>query len=513
MDADNSTLVCERSPALAYGSAKADTGRPTLTPSVHPDISEWLSDPRRPFELVRGFGSPLNVVFPENVKETIGWFNSLYEQKKIKGRVYFTCKPNKSTAIIRQAAQENVWVDVSSANEFRHALSAGFTADRISCTGPKSAEYTTLALQHDAMIIVDNFYELQDLVHRHTLQKKSTKTSIMVRLSNLGSGTYNPTQTDNTFGINSDLVPTVLAFIKEHKAELNFIGFAFHLSGVSDDARLSGIEACLQGTLAAFECGLRPKAVDIGGGYRVNYLAHEEEWHRYVTTLKSSVLGEHPSMSWNNSGLGYRNEGGILRGAPSFIEHYERLEGSAHLCHILDMPLTGLKGMSTAEFLRDFMLELYIEPGRAILDQCGVTIGVVNFTKPSQQGEMLVALDMNNTNLNSSRLKLMTDPIVIHKPSQKRTRAADGVFYMGNLCLSFDMITYHKTFPEFWPEPGDLIVFANTAAYHMDFSESDVLHQRTAKKVAVRKVDDTFEWYADEIYDPASLALNAGAQL
>ena len=481
--------------------------RPRLTPALHGDIKAFLSQPDRVFDLVKAMGSPVNIMFPENVRETIGYFNSLYKKQKLTGRVYFSCKPNKSHAVIRQAAMEDVGVDVSSVDQLRHALAAGFAPARLSCTGPKNPDYLALAIQQDLMIVADNFSELAQIECAHRVLGKKSKVRIMVRISNLRTATYNPSKNDNTFGINSKEVPRIIELLLEKRDCYDLVGFAFHLSGVSDDARLAGIEGVLKATIAAFDAGLRPRAVNIGGGYRVNYVEHESEWNNYVTALKESVLGKRESMSWNDSGLGLRNDGGILKGAPSFIDHYEKHDRSAHLCNILERPLAGLNGMTTSEFLRDLMLDLYIEPGRAVLDQTGITIAKVNFRKHSEQGETLIGLDINNTNLNSSRLKLMTDPIILHRPGQKRTPADQGVFYFGNLCLSFDIITYHKTYPEFYPEPGDLVVFGNTAAYHMDFSESEALRHPLARKVAVRRRGDEFEWFADDVYNPAALAI------
>ena len=52
------------------------------------------------------------------------------------------------------------------------------------------------------------------------------------------------------------------------------------------------------------------------------------------------------------------------------------------------------------------------------------------------------------------------------------------------------------------PEPGDLVVFANTAPYIMDFIESNTLHQNTGQKVTITQEDDRFRWFTDEKYKP-----------
>ena len=119
----------------------------------------------------------------------------------------------------------------------------------------------------------------------------------------------------------------------------------------------------------------------------------------------------------------------------------------------------------------------------------------------------LVALDMNRSNLNSNQLQLMTDPVVLYRDADRKP-ADEGVMYVGNLCLSHDMIQYHKTFPDFIPQTGDAVAFINTAAYQMDFSETPVLRQRIAQKVAVVETSTgTFRWFTDDLYNPIALEM------
>jgi diaminopimelate decarboxylase len=146
------------------------------------------------------------------------------------------------------------------------------------------------------------------------------------------------------------------------------------------------------------------------------------------------------------------------------------------------------------------MLSLFIEPGRALLDQTGITVGRVNLTKKSVQGETLVMLDMNRSHMHSTHQKLLTDPVIIHRDPAACPPCPEGVFYVGNLCVSYDIIQYNKSFPARLPQAGDLVVFANTAPYIMDFIESNTLCQNIAQKVAI---DPQGRWYQDEKYKPA----------
>ncbi len=69
-----------------------------------------------------------------------------------------------------------------------------------------------------------------------------------------------------------------------------------------------------------------------------------------------------------------------------------------------------------------------------------------------------------------------------------------------NLCMSHDMLRYNKTYPEILPQSGDLVAFPNTAAYMMDFMESETLMQPVAQKIALTENNGSWQWAKDRNY-------------
>jgi diaminopimelate decarboxylase len=480
--------------------------RPAVTPVMHPSISRFLKQKELVFALLDGMGSPLNLMFPRHILETISGFERVIKERQLQGRIFYTSKPNKSVSLKRQASVTNVGLDVSSYGELKTALSAGFHPSRVEATGPKNVDYLTLGIQQDIIIAVDNFTELRQIVAlKH--YAPSHKPRVLIRLNGFDSGPIKFTAQDGILGFPVEDAPSVIDYLVEHQADLDFQGFSFNFYAGDYNRRPAAIETILKFTFECLNRGLTPKAVNIGGGYVLRYAAERDEWNTYIQELKASVLGERPSLTWNDSGLGFRRENGVLKGAPTFLEHYHETSGHEDLAAIIDAPLAAFDGYSTARMLSENMLELWVEPGRAMVDQCGVTIARVNLSKSSMMGHQLVALDMNRSNLNSNQLQLMTDPVVIYGGTDRKP-ATEGVMYVGNLCLSHDMIQYHKTFPDFVPETGDAVAFINTAAYQMDFSETNVLRQRVAEKVAiVETAPGVFRWFADELYNPIALEM------
>jgi diaminopimelate decarboxylase len=481
-----------------------DRSRPKVRAAIHPAIERFLANKELVFSLIDGMGSPLNVMFPDHIVETIDRFERIYKDRQLQGRIFYTSKPNKSAALKKRAALTSVGLDVSSEGELKTALHCGFHPSRIEATGPKNLDYLALGVQQDILLNVDNMTELQQLVQMAGLMAKGSKIRILVRLDGFKPERVKFTAQDSAFGNRVEDAAGVIDFLVAHKDVLDFHGFSFHFNAGDYIRRPPAIEKCLELTFACIERGLSPKGLDIGGGYRIRYAASQEEWNAYIEELKASVLGNRPSLTWNDSGLGFHSENGLLKGAPNFMEHYHKDDGPEDLASVIDAKLPAFDNQSLARILSESLMELYIEPGRALLDQCGITLAKVNFTKPSMHGERLVMLDMNRTNLNATQLKLMTDPVVLYR-DQNRKPAENGVMYVGNLCLTHDMIQYHKTFPEFLPETGDVVAFINTAAYQMDFAETHVLQQRIAEKVAVVETDSGFRWFRDDLYNPIAL--------
>lgn len=78
------------------------------------------------------------------------------------------------------------------------------------------------------------------------------------------------------------------------------------------------------------------------------------------------------------------------------------------------------------------------------------------------------------------------------------------MYLTGNLCLEADLITRRLVQLPALPAPGDLLAFANTAGYAMDFRAHHALYQPTARKVAVYQQDGSWRWRLDREYWPNS---------
>src|ERR1700679_2830799 len=77
-----------------------------LTPEVDPYVYRILNDKRFLFDLIDGLGSPLNLLFPQNLKSNLDQFQHAFRKNNVIGRVFFAHKCNQSETITRQLAFE-----------------------------------------------------------------------------------------------------------------------------------------------------------------------------------------------------------------------------------------------------------------------------------------------------------------------------------------------------------------------------------------------------------------------
>jgi diaminopimelate decarboxylase len=474
---------------------------PCLVPRIEPRLRSALDQDELLHQLVAALGSPLNLVLPEQIADNVAAFRAVYRTHRLTGQVFFAHKANRSSALVRQLAATDAGIDVASLGELQHALGAGFNPEHIMATGPKNPDFLTLAARTGVIVNADTLAELAELasiVAAHGFPR----VRVMARLSAFESPGVTVMTRRSRFGTPIGSVPAILELVEKHADALELIGMAYHLDTIGLPEKAAALEGCLKALDECHHRGLRPRAVDIGGGFGVNYLADGAQWEQYTTELTKAVLGRRPPMTWNGHGYGLRNEGGKVRGTLGLYPAYRPLAGVAYLDRLLTTLSPSLR-RPLGTLLLDNMYDLHIEPGRALLDQCGAVLATVLEVADDDAGETLVRLDLNAGDVSLEEHGVLMDPVLIPRSGSAGARPA-GVYLLGNLCLEADLITRRKVFLPARPRPGDLMAFANTAGYFMDFSADHALMQPIARKVAMYRDGDAWRWCLDERFWPAA---------
>lgn len=98
--------------SVPYQSIK--TVAPTELPPLMDEQVKRLcfENNERLVELVKQYGSPLNVIFPHTMQQNILKLNAVFQEHGVTGRIMYGVKVNQSNILVKIAVEEGIGVDV-----------------------------------------------------------------------------------------------------------------------------------------------------------------------------------------------------------------------------------------------------------------------------------------------------------------------------------------------------------------------------------------------------------------
>lgn len=398
------------------------------------------------------FDAPLNVIFADNFIMNITKYKDIFMHFKMPNNIFFSCKSNKSHALLKYAADNGCGIEVSSLYELEDAVKH---TKRIIASGPaKNMDYLNKAIETEAIISVDDIYELKKI------KEINKNVKVFLRISNL-------LNIISRFGINIDQIDECLEIIENSKIQLE--GISFHINNYNLDDRINAIKEILK---LINEKHISIKYIDIGGGFPTNYCTKED----YENFLK------------NNSNKMYFKNKNIT----DFYQYYSDVADEKSLKYVLENVNHLLNG-----------IEIIIEPGRSLLSNCGISIYKVEYLKHLYNGDYLIVTNGNINCLSEQWFNsdYLIEPKLIKRNMKEKLLKPIYASVAGNLCLEQDMLTWRKIKFDYMPESNDYLVYYNTAGYQMDSNESTFHKIPLVKKVVVFKEDNKLCIKGDEEYD------------
>ncbi|MFG6455777.1 Y4yA family PLP-dependent enzyme [Roseateles sp. BYS96W] len=410
---------------------------------------DWLR------QWVERYGSPLHVVWPKLLERNAEALQAVPRRHGVALDVYYGAKVNKSQALVRAAVEAGIGVDVSSEYEMQDALLAGIDPRRLVATGPaKTARFHGQLVARGALISVDSLEEFEALQQNGA----SGRARVLLRCRPASARA-------SRFGMGEADVTHCLRTLAASRDRFAFEGFHFHLSGYDVASRVQALREVMSQVAAARELGLGVQVIDIGGGLPIRYVDAE----RYAAFLRSQDATH------------YRN--GKL--PTSFYPYGGELDAAAWLDELLGTPLDATS--SVAEALIAQGLRLAIEPGRSLVDQAAITVFRVNRVKALADGRHVVYVEGSSFSACETWFasEYLVDPILLSFGAP-RGEAPMRAYIAGHSCLDDDVITNRLIDFATKPEPGDLLVYANTAGYQMDLLENEFHRHPMPRRIAVR---------------------------
>lgn len=429
----------------------------------------WAQAVRQDSALLRQISNaiegPFHLIHPDSFAANLEAFQTILKQRNVSGHVYFGKKANKAGAWLREVAKLDGSVDVASVPEFVHALANGICGSNIGVTGAaKSNDLLWLSCRHKATVAIDALDELERAI---SIAKYSVPLQILLRV-------LPPHAPNSRFGLNQADLDTALKRCAESREYVIMNGYSFHLDGYAVAPRAELALALIDRCLEARKQGFPSAAISIGGGFACHYI-DEQDWHSFLEAMDPSQF--HAGKTFNH-----------------FYPYYQSPTGAAMLDAVLQSPATT---GTLASRLADAQIQLYLEPGRALLDGAGMTVfPVQGYKQNDKHGIVTVAGISMSLSEQWKNSEFLPAPFLVQHGEarpQNPVSAAIG----GSSCMEYDVLTWRKiNFPA-PPRYGDHIIYPNTAGYQMDKNESEFHQLALPPKIVVTEDNERFTWRID----------------
>lgn len=388
-------------------------------------------------ELANKYGTPLYVYDVSLIRENCRAFVDTFQQLGVQAKVAYASKAFSSIAMLQVVKQEGLCLDVVSEGELYTAIRADFPRERIHLHGNnKSIQELTMAIEEGiGCIVVDNFHEIE-LISQQLETYDQTMDVLMRVTPGVDSKTHQYIMTgneDSKFGFNLQNGQAEEAFkLLRREKRIHFKGLHCHIgSQIFETARFIQTAEVLFDYLSRWNRldGFVPEVLNLGGGFGIRYTEDD-----HPLSLKS---------------------------------YAEQLTETVQLhAEQLNMP----------------MPEIWLEPGRAIAGNAGITLYTVGSMKDIPDVRKYISVDGGMTdNLRPALYQAKYEAVLANKAYRTPT---DTASIAGKCCESGDMLIWDLPLPD--AEYGDILAVFSTGAYGYSMAS----HYNRIPKAAVVFVED-----------------------
>lgn len=387
--------------------------------------------------LAKKYGTPLYVYDVSIIRNNCRSFVQTFKTLNIKAQVAYASKAFSSVAMLQVIDQENLSLDVVSTGELYTALEANFPTHKIHLHGNnKSLKEIEMAIQHDiGCIVIDNFYDIE-LIDQ-LLKKYQKQMDVLIRVTpGIESDTHQYIMTgneDSKFGFNLSNGQAEKAFKQLYNHDyMRFKGLHCHIgSQIFETERYAMTTNILFKQIKAWytKYGYTPEVLNLGGGFGIRYTKEDTPipYEAFVEKMVQTVE-----------------------------YHVNELQ--------IPMP------------------EIWVEPGRAIAGNAGITLYTIGSMKDIPGIRKYISVDGGMTdNLRPALYNATYEGIIANKASEPTTSVAS---IAGKCCESGDMLIWDLPIPHV--EAGDILAVFATGAYGYSMAS----HYNRFPKAAVVFVED-----------------------
>ncbi|UOQ93638.1 diaminopimelate decarboxylase [Halobacillus shinanisalinarum] len=367
-------------------------------------------------EIADAYGTPVYVYDVDRIRRNARAFVQTFREHEIPAQVAYASKAFSSIAMLQVAKEEGLSLDVVSEGELHTALEAEFPVEKIHMHGNnKSLAELDMAVEAEiGCIVVDNFYEIA-LLSELVEQKNSTMDVLLRVTPGIEAHTHDyilTGQEDSKFGFDLSSGQAEQAYKLLHdNNRLHVKGLHCHIG--SQIFETSGFTLATQKLFATMndwreKFQFTAEVLNLGGGFGIQYTEEDDPLalDQYALALIEEVKLQSSNM---------------------------------------DHP----------------MPEIWIEPGRAIVGDAGVTLYTLGAIKDIPGVRTYVSVDGGMTdNIRPALYQAKYDAVLANRMDESRARE---YAIAGKCCESGDMLLWDIELPEV--EHNDLLAVFSTGAY------------------------------------------------
>lgn len=375
-------------------------------------------------DLAKEYGTPLYVMSEDEIRRVCRSYKASFEKYyQGNGVPIYASKAFSCKEIYRIVRSEGLDAEVVSGGELYTALQAGFPAERIHFQGNnKSLRELVFAIEQGVGdIAVDNPFELERV--EKIAAEKGRTASISLRITpGIDAHTHEFIRTgqiDSKFGIDLEsgaaMNAVKLALSMNH---VNLKGIHCHIGSqiMEKEPFVHAAEVMLAflGQIKQ-ECGVELEFLNLGGGFGIHYTERDDAvpYEEYMETVS---------------------------------------EGVHRKCRELQLHTP----------------KIYIEPGRSIVGEAGVTLYTVGAIKEIPGVRNYVSIDGGM--FENPRYALYQSDYTCLIANKAAEPADYTATVAGKCCESGDLIQEHT--PIQTPEEGDILAVLSTGAYNYSMASN-----------------------------------------
>lgn len=363
-------------------------------------------------ELIAKYGSPNFILSEKTIRKTFNDAKRAFTTRYPNVQFAWSYKTNYMNAVCKIFHSEGSWAEVVSGFEYDKAVSNGVPGNKIIFNGPdKSKEDLLKATENGSYIHIDHFDELYEILNIADTTEKRPKVAIRV---NMDTGIY--PQWDR-FGFNYENGEAWNALNRIMMSKkLDLVGLHTHIGTYMMTPTPYGVAASKLAELAVRlerKFNHKIKYIDMGGGFASK------------NTLKGAYLPGKDTC-------------------PTFDQYADAISNT----------------LINSELDPNDMPTLFLETGRALIDDAGYITGSVLANKRLADGRRSMIID---TGVNT----LFTSFWYEHEiyPAKDAGSHAEDTTIYGPLCMNIDVIRSAIKFPLL--QKGDHYVIKRVGAYNM----------------------------------------------